>query len=331
MPTNKHASFRYRVINQCLANGGRRKWTLEELVQEVSNCLREEFGAATSISKRSIQGDINIMRSPRPRGFSAPIVCRQGQYFYNDPNFNIEKIPLGRQELDLLRETVGLLAQFPGMPQLPALETLLNRIGGKSYLTNLSPAFIQFETNPAVQGLEWLGTLYQAIVDQQVLLIHYHPFTGPPLDIVLHPYLLKEWRNRWYIFGRNAADQLWNLALDRIQAIAIEPNISYMPNDLFNPDTWFADIVGVTKPDGAKPVNIRFITTYLNARYLETRPIHPSQRLVSQTNDRYVFALRLILNPELVNELIRFGGDLKVLEPESLRAMLTARLGTTYG
>lgn len=83
MPTNKHASFRYRALDQCFTHRGHRKWTLNELVEEVSRLLREAFGAGTTLSKRTIQGDINVMRSPRPRGFGAPIVCRQGLYFYN--------------------------------------------------------------------------------------------------------------------------------------------------------------------------------------------------------------------------------------------------------
>ena len=60
---------------------------------------------------------------------------------------------------------------------------------------------------------------------------------------------------------------------------------------------------------------------------LETRPIHPSQRLTDQDGDRYEFSLRVIINPELVNELVRFGRELEVLAPESLKEMVAARLG----
>lgn len=327
MPTNKHASFRYRTLNQCFSNRGRRKWSLEELVQAVSRYLQEEFSPDLSVSQRTIQGDINIMRSGKPRGFDAPIVCEQGLYFYSDPNFSIEKNTLGREELNILREAVGLLRQLPGMPQLPALEMLLKRVDGNNRLSSLSPAWIQFETNPAVHGLEWLGTIYKAIAEQQVLQVHYHPFTEEPLDILLHPYLLKEWHNRWYIFGRNAKDQLWNLALDRIQHISILDQVAYKENDLIDPETWFNDIVGVTKPDNAQAVDVQFEASYLSSRYLETRPIHSSQRLIPQEGDRYRFSLKLILNQELVNELTRFGNDLKVLGPSALQEMVEARVG----
>lgn len=327
MPTNKHASFRYRVLNQCFINRGHRRWTLKDLVQEVTRYLQEEFGADLSVSQRTVQGDINVMRSMPPRGFGAPIVCKDGLYFYGDPDFTIEKIPLSREELDLLREAVALLRQLPGMPQLPALEMLLRRIGAPGGFDRFSPTWIQFETNPAVQGLEWLGPISRMISEKQVLKVHYHPFIGEPMDIALHPYLLKEWRNRWYVFGRNIEDRLWNLALDRIQDISIEKEIKYKANDVFDPETWFNDIVGVTKPDNSKLENIEFETSYLPSRYLETRPIHPSQRLVRQENNRFVFSLHVILNYELVNELLRFGGDLKVLGPPALLGMMQERRG----
>ncbi len=327
MPTNKHASFRYRALNQCFTNRGRRKWSLAELVREVERYLQEEFGTGLTVGQRTIQGDINVMRSARPRGFGAPIVCRQGQYCYSDPDFSIEKIPLGRDELDILREAVALLRQLPGMPQLPALQMLLQRIGDQGALPNFSPAWIQFETNAAVQGMEWLGALYKAIAEQQVLLLQYHPFTDDPLDVLLHPYLLKEWRKRWYVFGRNVDGKLWNLALDRIKGISIAHGVEYKTNDLFDPETWFHDIVGVTKPDGAQVEAVEFETSYLFSRYLETRPIHPSQRLLGQENDRFIFTLRVMLNFELVNELLHFGKELKVLGPPALQAMVAERRG----
>ncbi len=327
MPTNKHASFRYRALNQCFTNRGHRKWTLDELVREVSRYLQDAFGADLTVGQRTIQGDINVMRSPRPRGFSAPIVCRRGLYYYTDPNFSIEKIPLGQEEVNLLQEAVVLLQQLPGLPQLPVLQLLLQRISGGNGLGGLHPAWIQFETNPAVHGLEWLAPLYQGIARQQVLRIDYQPFLEEPREIQLHPYLLKEWRNRWYIFGRNPEHRLWNLALDRIRSIEPVPDTPYLPNDLFDPDSWFADIIGVTKPDGAAPVDIEFETSPLVSFYFETKPLHVSQQLLRRDDSVARFRVRLIPNPELVSEFLRFGQDLRVTAPEAVVAMVAERMG----
>ncbi len=326
MPTNKNAAYRYRILNKCFTNRGKRRWTLEELEEEVSRHLQDDFGVSNGISKRSLQGDLNVMRSEQPRGFGAPIVCRDGQYFYSDPKYSIEYQALGTEEVHLLRSALSLLQQLPGTPQLEALQMLLNKVGHTRSLPSLSGQWIQFETNPAVQCLEWLGPLYKSIAEQQVVDIDYHPFTEPPLTIRLHPYLLKEWRNRWYIFGRTQENKLWNLALDRIRGIRLAPEeVAYQPNDLFDPSTWFDDLVGVSKPENSIPETVILELSYLNARYLETRPVHTSQTFLGEYNGRHRFSLKVYINHELVNELLRFGKDLEVIAPERLRKMVAER------
>lgn len=324
MPTNKNAAFRYRILNHCFTNRGHRRWTLDELIEQVSNRLQEDFGSNTSVSRRTIQGDINVMRSPQPRGYGAPIVCKQGKYFYEDPGFTIEKLPLGENERELLNEALVLLRQFPGLPQLPVLELLVQKTEAGH---QLSACHIQFETNQLVRGKQWLAPIYKAIANQQVLAIRYQPFLDLEKELSIHPYLLKQWRNRWYIFGRNSDHQLWNLALDRITDIKTNMSVAFLPNNLFDPATWFHDLVGVTKPDGAQPVNITLETSELVSHYLETKPIHHSQQLLERNNGKARFALHVIPNPELLGDLLFFGGDLKVVEPEVVVEMLSKRRG----
>lgn len=324
MPTNKNAAFRYRTLNHCFTNRGHRRWTLKELIEEVSSRLQEDFGIHTTVSRRTIQGDINVMRSPQPRGYGAPIVCKRGEYFYENPLFTIEKLPLGDNERELLNEALVLLRQFPGLPQLPVLELLVQKTDGGH---QLSSSHIQFETNQLVRGKQWLAPIYKAIANQQVLTIRYQPFIDPEKVLTIHPYLLKEWRNRWYIFGRNGDHKLWNLALDRISEIEADKDVTYLPNNLFDPATWFRDMVGVTKPDGAQPIDITLETSELVSRYLETKPLHHSQQLLERNKGKAMFVLRVIPNPELLGDLLFFGGELKVVEPDVVRAMLAKRRG----
>jgi predicted DNA-binding transcriptional regulator YafY len=279
------------------------------------------------ISSRTIQGDISLMRSSSPRGFSAPIICKGGFYQYSDPEFTIEKTPVSHEEMKLLREAMSLLRQFPGLPQLPALDILLQRLAGQNKDKGLSTSIIQFDTNSYLRGLEWLEPIYNATSQQKVLRIKYHPFLEAPMDIILHPYLLKEWRNRWYIFGRNESDQLWNLAFDRILSMEHAPDIPYLPNDLFDPQTWFNDIIGVTKPDGIPAIDITFQTTLLISHYMETKLLHPSQQVVKRRKDRVVFSLHLMPNQELISEFLRFGRDLQVLSPPEICRMIEERRG----
>lgn len=120
------------------------------------------------------------------------------------------------------------------------VELLLQRLNKNTSIPGLSPSVIQFETNHSVRGLEWLGPfLYKAIVENIVVLIQYQPFVEPAQEILFHPYLLKEWKNRWYVFGRNGEHKVWNLGLDRIVGIAEMPDDTYLINDVFDPSLWF--------------------------------------------------------------------------------------------
>ena len=64
----------------------------------------------------------------------------------------------------------------------------------------------------------------------------------------ISPYLLKEYRNRWFIiyydYERNG---ICNYALDRI--VFIEPYVDkpFVENTFFDPEHYFDNIVGVTK------------------------------------------------------------------------------------
>ncbi len=325
---------------------------MKELITEVSRHLQEEFGVDKTVSKRTIQSDINIMRSPLPRGYNAPIVCRTGMYFYANQDFSIEKPPLKQEDLDILRETVAILRQMPGLPQIPMLDLLLKRFENGKNIPDLYPNYIQFETNTLAKGTEWIAPIYQAIVQRQVLRVLYHPFMEQAIECFFHPYLLKEWRNRWYLFGReisngngkangehkpitNAAlnlenigfmdrdDQVWNLALDRIATSEPANDMEYLPNDLFNPATWFDHIVGVTKPEGLEPVDIEIEADVMVSFYLETKPIHHSQRLLNRNGETAIFQIRLIPNFEIIFDLLAFGKHIRVLSPESFKEMVT--------
>jgi len=78
MATNKLALIRYKTIDNCLKNRFR-KWTLEDLIEKVSDALYEYEGITSGISKRTIQGDIQMMRSDR-LGYNAPIIVTDKNY-----------------------------------------------------------------------------------------------------------------------------------------------------------------------------------------------------------------------------------------------------------
>lgn len=124
---------------------------------------------------------------------------------------------------------------------------------------------------------------------------------------VFHPYLLKEYRNRWFVFGRHEAKgEIWNLALDRMLSLS-SSLLTYRPNTDWDPEAHFRDIVGVTLHRDRAPQEVCFEVSPLQARYLMSKPLHHSQRVLEESAERVVFALWVVPNYELEAELARLG------------------------
>ena len=81
MPTNLDALIRYKTLDQCFATG--RRYTLEELANRCSEALSEKSGSIRSVSTRTIQDDIRVMRSDM-LAFNAPIEVMDGLYYYGE-------------------------------------------------------------------------------------------------------------------------------------------------------------------------------------------------------------------------------------------------------
>ena len=213
------------------------------------------------------------------------------------------------------------------MPHFEEIEAILTKIEGKTLTNDPNEAIISFENTPLTRGYDFLTQLYQAIRDEQVLRITYKAFQATAVEIfTMHPYYLKEYRERWYIFGLIAEkDTIYNLALDRITAIE-ETKSRYKTNRLFEPAHYFNDIVGVTRPSDVPVQTILVRVNALTAHYLQTRPIHASQGVVESHTADVLFEYQLIPNFEFVAEVLRLGEAAEVIAPPSLRQLIGEKI-----
>ena len=123
MPVSKNALIRYRTIDRCLRNHYR-KWTLADLIDACSDALSEYEGRDENVSRRTVQADIQMMRSDK-LGYNAPIVVRENRYYtYEDPEYSIADVPLSSQDTELLSEAVGILKQLSGFSALSGIEDI---------------------------------------------------------------------------------------------------------------------------------------------------------------------------------------------------------------
>ena len=113
MSLNRYALIRYKTIDRCLQNRYRR-WTLDDLIEACTDALYEYEGSTKRVGLRTIQSDIQVMRSDK-LGYNAPIkVVDRKYYTYEDPGYTITNIPLSQQDLYKLAEVTDILKQFKG-------------------------------------------------------------------------------------------------------------------------------------------------------------------------------------------------------------------------
>ncbi len=321
MAVTKNALIRYKTIDKCLQNHYR-TWTLLDLIESCSNALYEFEGRDVNVSKRTIQLDIQFMRSDK-LGYNAPIeVYRKKYYRYTDSDYSITNIPLTENDMNVLSETMNMLKQFEDFSLFKDFKGVLHKLEDKLYSEkNHQGAIIHLDKNVELKGLEWLDELYQSILKQVVIKLVYQSFKAYyPSEIIFHPHLLKEYNNRWFLVGKNnTSDKVLTLALDRILGIDYDFKIEYVPI-AFNADNYYKDTIGVTVLPEKDLQQVIFKIDRANAPYVKTKPFHPSQEIVEQHEDGTVtFKMNVHQNFELERLLLGFGDSLEVLSPKKLR------------
>ncbi len=333
MAINKNALIRYKTIDKCLQNNYR-QWTLDDLIEACSNALYEYEGRAVNVSKRTVQLDIQMMRSDK-LSYNAPIVVYNKKFYkYEDEDYSITDIPLNENDMNVLSETVEMLKQFKDFSLFSELGGIIQRLEDKVYTEKTDQsAVIHLDKNEKLKGLEHLDVLYQAIIKKMVLKIKYQSFKAVEAsEIIFHPYILKEFNNRWFLIGRpgvEAKKPIVTFALDRIVEIDYDTSITYR-NDNFNGDEYYRDVIGVTVSN-TRAERIQFWIDKKNAPYVITKPFHRSQRIINKTDDGIIFNIFVQINFELERLILGFGDSIEVIKPKRLRDRMKQKLEKAAG
>ena len=329
MPANKNALLRYKTIDACLQNRARR-WTLEDLIDACSDALYEYTGKDEYISRRTVQLDIQKMRSDE-LGYNAPIeVIDKKYYIYSEPGFSITNTPLSQQDMALMSDAVNVLKQLSGFSALSGMEDIVGRLEDHvNVVRHEKDAVIYFEKNDNLVGLHYITPIYECITEKCPMRMSYQSFKArAPHDFIFSPYVLKEFRNRWFVFGRRQGQNaLMNLALDRIIEISKAPNEKFIEDPSFDPKTFFDDMIGVTKGSGDRPQKITLLVSPEQVPYIMTKPLHKSQKILRRNDDgSVIFQIEVVVNYELERELISFSDGVKILSPRLLVKHVSERL-----
>ncbi|NDI97867.1 WYL domain-containing protein [Flavobacterium sp. LaA7.5] len=328
MALNKNALIRYKTIDKCLQNNYR-EWTLDDLIEACSNALYEYEGREVNVSKRTIQLDIQMMRSDK-LGYNAPIVVYDKKFYqYEDPAYSITDIPLNENDMSVLTETVEMLKQFKDFSLFSELGGIIQRLEDKVYTEKTKrSAIIHLDKNENLKGLEHLDTLYQAILKKIVLRITYKSFKARKAsEVVFHPFILKEFNNRWFLVGKTSEKKpIATFALDRIEKVDYDLNIPYLDID-FNGEEYYKNTIGVTVLNEEHVQEIHLKVDKSNAPYVLTKPLHHTQEITEKLNDgSIIIKLDVHINFELERVILGFGECIEVIKPRLLRKRVKKNL-----
>lgn len=329
MALNKLALIRYKTIDNCLRLR-HRKWTLEDIMEKVSDVLYELEGIKNGVSKRTIQSDIQLMRSNK-LGYNAPIVVTHRKFYtYEDPSYSISNSPISIGDMQKMKEAVEVLKHISGFSSFDEMSDIIARLEDSIHTKkDDQPSIIQMESNNLLKGLSFISQLHQAIRDETPLLVTYQSFKAKQKqDLVFSPYLLKEYRNRWFIIGHHKKSEgLMTLALDRIESIEEMGKNSYKVYTGIDFERYYSDTIGVTKSQKDRGHRVVLEVNARNAPYVETKPLHSSQQILNKKDDgSLLIRIDVVLNFELEREILGFGEAIKVLAPRNLQNRIRQRL-----
>lgn len=325
MPKNKNALARYQIINQLLLNG--KPATLLQMVEACS----EKLGIG--ISRRTIENDLFAMRRDEALGYFAPIeyIHSRLAYIYTDPDYSIDRISVDDSDVQKLRLAATLLKQYGKVKQFDDFSGVIEKVVRLiNYRKIQQPGkaidFVEFEKNPTIQGMEHLDQLIQAIRQQEVISIKHHSFRRDEArQFVVHPYYLKEYKNRWYLLGFSEThNQIRIFGLERILEIETQLLKTFLSRP-FDPEAWFEKFIGMKIPEG-EPLKIVLRFKHNTGKYILTQPLHKSQKLLGQLLDVHDFEYLLAVNEELLSFILSWREHVEVLEPQSLRSRVKAIL-----
>jgi len=318
MPINKNAYLRYQIIDESLTKRSMKYPSSEKLLDEIERILDQR------ISQETLQKDIRDMKKSSDLGFYAPIKYSRAHkgYYYEKAGYTIKKFPVDYEEKESAEFALALLNQSGSLPYLNKFKNFVERAltfsKVESQLQNDLSKYIQFEEPISVEGLHWIQPIVNAIQLRQVVNIKYQSIrSAEPTSRAIHPYLLKEYDDRWYVYGFDEKSEEERIfGLDRIQEL--EPNQSkdfrYFTGDR---GEIFKHTIGVSRFVG-DPQEIILKFFYPQSEYILSKPIHQSQEIIKRDGNSVTVKLFLRINYELRALIRSYGNQVEVVKPDSL-------------
>ena len=318
MSYNLDSLLRYHIIDRVLVE--KAHVGISELISACDSiCLGQV------LTEELLLRDIETMSLNKELAYFAPIVYEKekGLYSYKNTSYSIVKLPLNQSEKKALRLIINYLDLLKNHKNFQGLKAMIQKLVDTLQIRNSSenlesPDFVYSELTPGFGGSKFLSPLIEAIQKKRVVRLYYHPFyEDKPYFTLIHPYLIKEYKGRWYLIGLNdTKKELRTYGLDRIWEMN-ETADSFIPKT-FSAADYFKNTVGVISPLG-NPPEIQIEVSKHQAQYLITQPLHTSQYIETENDEFVIFNYKLHPTYEFKAMILSMGKDAKVLKPEPFK------------
>ncbi len=315
MAKTKDQFLRFRIIDRQLR---RRSWVKTSTLKAAIEGILME-----NVDERTIQKDIKAMKEDTRLEFNAPIEYDNARkaYKYTDRNYSILNFSIGEQEIHALQfyasslkvySEYGIFKHFTN-----AIEKIVEGITIKSKLKNKkdSDLIIQTDSIVAPGGTNYLEPIIQAIDEKVEVEFQYKKFGENLAKVrIFHPYMLKEYRNRWYTTGFSVKEEeIRTYALDRIVSLGVTSR-AFDRHQEFDPTTYFTNVFGITRANAS----VEYVKLWFNpseAHYIRSLSIHPTQKIIKDNRTGLTISIEVIPCYELYEFILGKTPGVKVLSP----------------
>lgn len=306
---------RLLALDKCLRN----KYKMHSMTELVNACNKVlENKGYTKVSERTVREDMKNIQMEYDAEIEKKLDGHTALYRYIDTDFTIATKIFPEGVKSAIQETINVIDNLGDSPYVDWIKNVLGQLLIDSPSDNAGN--VQFQSNPDLTGIKYFKDLMGYIINKRPIELTYQAYGKDKQTFVMHPYLLKQYNDRWFLIGRNDGyDSLTVRSIDRITAIK-ESTAEFVASDI-DFEEYFDSVIGVTMEPDAPVEDIVLKIDPKRYNYIKTKPIHNSQTELHELSDdkhKYV-RLKLRINRELTAMLLSFGRDVEVIQPASLR------------
>lgn len=305
MPQNKNTFERFKIYDKLFRDESRPAgYYYNEIVLEMEDSIsHQQFN-------RDIRDMIAIFFNGDENVISKKQIGKEKYYTYSDKT---QGINVNSRTF----ETISKLSQMEGL----GLDDLIDDLCEKAGIRRENNAIISYDSVKRLEGLDWLWPLYSSILNKQVIEIDFLREFEKEETYLIHPYHLRRYNGRWFLFGWNPDVQhIYNISFERILDLRIRQDIDYETPESHNihfggDNDYYKDVIGVTRYEDRPVIRIHIKFTTKTFYYVKTKPIHPSQKVVKEN----LIYIDVSPNYELDSQILSFGNNAEIIGPPEYR------------